>query len=243
LDVAAAAACTTKAIPVAASLLEKQITVVGQPTVVVTVVGIFDPAALAAFQRLWQRCRLLGIHFWHLLWRGTATDWELCMTKSFAEGASMNLEESTIIQQVSQAAFACMHACFDNSCFIACQQQSCASSMREGMCLAVSARHKSRTGKSKADPPAAAALRWHCCCCNQLVQEFRVALCIGRKLMFRAGSADVEVSIMRTIQCCETSGSMFDVEVDLLWPGEARSVVRVTEAWWDAKVCMLARAW
>jgi hypothetical protein len=31
------------------------------------------------------------------------------------------------------------------------------------------------------------------------VQEFKVALCIGRKLVFRAGSADVEVSMKRTI--------------------------------------------
>lgn len=110
LDVAAAAACTAKAIAVVASLLEKQIAVVGQPSVVVTVAGIFDPAALGAFQRLWQRCKLLGIDFWHLLWRGTATDWELCMTNSFAAGASLHLEESTIIQQVRQAAFACMHS-------------------------------------------------------------------------------------------------------------------------------------
>ena len=108
MDVAAAAACTAKAIPVVASVLEKQITVVGQPIVVVTVAGIFDHAALDGFKRLWQRCRLLGIDFWHLLWRGTATDWELCMTKSFAAGASMHLQESTIIQQVNQAAFACM---------------------------------------------------------------------------------------------------------------------------------------
>jgi hypothetical protein len=110
LDVAAAAARTAKAIPVVANLLGKQITVVDNPAVVV-VAGFFDPAALGAFQRLWQRCKLLGIDFWQLLWRGTATDWELCMTMSFAAGASMHLEESTIIQQVNQAAFACMHAC------------------------------------------------------------------------------------------------------------------------------------
>jgi hypothetical protein len=100
LDVAAAAACTAKAIPIVAALLEKQITVVGQPKVVVEVAGIFDNAAHDGFKRLWQRCRLLGIDFWQLLWRGTATDWEMCMTKSFAAGASMHLEESTIIQQV-----------------------------------------------------------------------------------------------------------------------------------------------
>jgi hypothetical protein len=70
----------------------------------------------------------------------------------------------------------------------------------------------------------------------QLVQEFKVALCVGRKLMFRAGSADVEVAIRRTFQCRDTSGSLFDMEVDLLWPGKARSVVRLTQAWWEAKV-------
>jgi hypothetical protein len=44
--------------------------------------------------------------------------------------------------------------------------------------------------------------------------------------MFRTGSPDVEVSIRRTFQCRDTSGSVFDMDVDMLWPGEARSVVR-----------------
>jgi hypothetical protein len=72
----------------------------------------------------------------------------------------------------------------------------------------------------------------------QLVQEFKVALCIGRKLVFRTGSADVQVSMKRTIQCREASGILFDLELDLLFPGEARSVVRLVQAWWDAKVCV-----
>lgn len=59
----------------------------------------------------------------------------------------------------------------------------------------------------------------------QLVQEFKVALCIGRKLVFGAGSADVQVSMKRTIQCREASGVMFDLEVDLLFPGEARNLL------------------
>jgi hypothetical protein len=42
LDVVAAAACTAEAIPIVAALLEKQITVVGQPKMVVEVAGIFD---------------------------------------------------------------------------------------------------------------------------------------------------------------------------------------------------------
>jgi hypothetical protein len=42
-------------------------------------------------------------------------------------------------------------------------------------------------------PPSVAACL--CYCPPQLVQEFKVALCIGRKLVFRAGSADVEVSM------------------------------------------------
>lgn len=65
-----------------------------------------------------------------------------------------------------------------------------------------------------------------------------MGLCIGRKLVFRAGGADVEVCMKKSIQCREASGGLFDLEVDLLFPGEARSVVRLTEAWWDAKVCV-----
>jgi hypothetical protein len=68
-------------------------------------------------------------------------------------------------------------------------------------------------------------------------------MCVGRKLMFRTGSSDVEVSIRRTFQCRDTSGSVFDLEVDLLWPGEARSVVRVTQAFWDAKVRFARASW
>jgi hypothetical protein len=105
LDVVAAAACTAKAIPIVAALLEKQITVVGQPKMVVEVAGIFDKTAHDGFKRLWGRCGLAKIDFWQLLWRGTATDWEMCMTKSFKAGASIHLEESTIIQQVNQTAF------------------------------------------------------------------------------------------------------------------------------------------
>jgi hypothetical protein len=77
----------------------------------------------------------------------------------------------------------------------------------------------------------------------QLVQEFKVALCIGRKLVYRVGSADGEASFRHTIQCREASGSLVDVEVDLLFPGEARSVVRLTEAWWDAKVRFAHASW
>jgi hypothetical protein len=105
LDVVAAAACTAKAIPIVAALLEKQITVVGQPKMVVEVAGIFDKTAHDGFKRLWGRCGLAKIDFWQLLWRGTATDWEMCMTKSCKAGASIHLEESTIIQQVNQTAF------------------------------------------------------------------------------------------------------------------------------------------
>jgi hypothetical protein len=68
-------------------------------------------------------------------------------------------------------------------------------------------------------------------------------MCVGRKLMFRTGSSDVEVSIRRTFQCRDTSGSVFDLEFDLLWPGEAGSVVRVTQAFWDAKVRFARASW
>jgi hypothetical protein len=31
-------------------------------------------------------------------------------------------------------------------------------------------------------------------------------------------------------------GGLLDVNVDLIFPGEARSIVRLLQAWWDAKV-------
>jgi hypothetical protein len=104
MDIAAAAARAAKAISVVVFLLGRHITVLSlsQPTVAVPY--IFDHAALDAFKRLWQRCKLTGIDFWRLLWCGSAADWEHCITMSFAAGASLKLEESTITQQVSQAA-------------------------------------------------------------------------------------------------------------------------------------------
>lgn len=77
--------------------------------------------------------------------------------------------------------------------------------------------------------PAGAA-----CCCVQLVQEFRVALLIGRRLCFE--SLDLAVSMKRTFQYRAADGSLLDVNVDLIFPGEARSIVRLLQAWWDAKV-------
>jgi hypothetical protein len=102
LDVAAATARTAKALPAVASLLEKQITVLshGQLTEAVRVADIFDPAALVTFKRLVERCRVTGTDCWELLWCGRTAGWEQCMTKSFAAGVSLNLEESTIKQMV-----------------------------------------------------------------------------------------------------------------------------------------------
>jgi hypothetical protein len=77
--------------------------------------------------------------------------------------------------------------------------------------------------------PAGAA-----CCCVQLVQEFRVALLIGRRLCFE--SLDLAVSMRRTFQYRGADSGLLDVSVDLIFPGEARSIVRLLQAWWDAKV-------
>jgi hypothetical protein len=109
MDVAAAAARSAKAVPVVAFLLGRLITVLLGSSQLTVVPGILDHAALDAFKRLRQRCLLTGTDFWQLLWCGSAADWEECITKSFAAGASMKVEELTITQQVSQAVLR-MHA-------------------------------------------------------------------------------------------------------------------------------------
>ena len=42
-----------------------------------------------------------------------------------------------------------------------------------------------------------------------------------------------------TVQYRQADGSLGEMEVDLLFPGTARTVVRLMEAWWDAKASTL----
>jgi hypothetical protein len=66
------------------------------------------------------------------------------------------------------------------------------------------------------------------------VQEFKVALLIGRRLCFE--SLGLTVRMQRTFQYRAADGGLVDVGVDLMFPGEARSIVRLLQAWWDVKV-------
>jgi len=70
----------------------------------------------------------------------------------------------------------------------------------------------------------------------QLVYEYRVLLQAGRYLCFPADSVGLAVSMKHTIQYKQADNSLGNAEVDLLFPGTPRTVVRLMEFWWDAKV-------
>ena len=70
----------------------------------------------------------------------------------------------------------------------------------------------------------------------QVVYEYRVALLVGRCLVYPADSVGLAASLRRIIQFRSADGCIADMEVDLVFPGTERSVVRLMQSWWDAKV-------
>jgi hypothetical protein len=76
----------------------------------------------------------------------------------------------------------------------------------------------------------------------QLVHEFRVALLIGRRLCLTAESSSVAISMKHGMQYRDEDGALATMEVDLLFPGEARSVIRLIQTWWDAQVQFMGSA-
>lgn len=72
----------------------------------------------------------------------------------------------------------------------------------------------------------------------QLVQEFRVLLLMGRKLVFPVQTAAVvRADITMELQVeGSSSGSTGKRMVSLMFPGNCRTVVRLLEAWQEAQV-------
>ncbi len=61
-----------------------------------------DACAKAALRRMQQRARAAGVNLVQLLLTGSIQQWEQLVTVSFQKGMSLNLQESTIKQQVSR---------------------------------------------------------------------------------------------------------------------------------------------
>jgi hypothetical protein len=72
----------------------------------------------------------------------------------------------------------------------------------------------------------------------QLVQEFRVLLLMGRKLVFPVQTAAVvRADITMEVQLEDSlTGSTGKRKVSLMFPGNCRTVVRLLEAWQEAQV-------
>ena len=62
--------------------------------------AILDEAALKGLKRLQERAAKADVDLWQLLWLGDTANWEQMITQSFAAGMSLELEESTVQQQV-----------------------------------------------------------------------------------------------------------------------------------------------
>jgi hypothetical protein len=69
----------------------------------------------------------------------------------------------------------------------------------------------------------------------QLVQEFRVLLLMGRKLVFLVQTAAV-VRADVTMEVQVEGSSTGKRKVSLMFPGNCRTVVRLLEAWQEAQV-------
>lgn len=63
-------------------------------------VPILDPKGLDALKRLQIRAQHAEVDLWGLLWSADAVGWEDCISKSFAAGMGVQLEESTVQYQV-----------------------------------------------------------------------------------------------------------------------------------------------
>jgi hypothetical protein len=71
----------------------------------------------------------------------------------------------------------------------------------------------------------------------QLVQEFKLLLLVGCRLVFPAqSSAAVRADITTQVQFMAADGTTAMRTVSLMFPANWRTVVRLMEAWYDAQV-------
>jgi hypothetical protein len=75
--------------------------------------------------------------------------------------------------------------------------------------------------------------------CLQLVQEFKLLLVVGRRLVFPAQSnAAVSADLTTQVQFQAADGTTVTRTVSLMFPANCRTVVRLMEAWYNAQVSM-----
>jgi hypothetical protein len=73
--------------------------------------------------------------------------------------------------------------------------------------------------------------------CLQLVQDFKLLLIVGRRLVFPAQSNAAVCADMTTqVQFKGADGTTVMRTVSLMFPANCRTVVRLMEAWYDAQV-------
>jgi hypothetical protein len=99
-----------------------------------------------------------------------------------------------------------------------------------------------RTGqlrRNQLHPYAAIQLSHLSVVCLQLVQEFKLMLVLGRRLVFPAqSSAAVSADMTTQVQFQAADGTTAKRTVSLMFPANCRTVVRLVEAWYDAQVSL-----
>jgi len=74
---------------------------------------------------------------------------------------------------------------------------------------------------------------------QQLVQEFKLLLLLGRRLVFPVQpTAAVSTDVTTQVQLKAADDSIVACTVSLMFPGNCRTVVRLMEAWYEAQVGM-----
>jgi hypothetical protein len=75
--------------------------------------------------------------------------------------------------------------------------------------------------------------------CLQLVQEYKLLLLVGRRLVFPAQSSTaVSADLTTQLQFQEANGTTAMRTVSLMLPANCRTVLRLMEAWYDAQVSL-----
>jgi hypothetical protein len=71
------------------------------------------------------------------------------------------------------------------------------------------------------------------------VQEFKLLLLVGRRLVFPGqSSAAARADITTQVQFKAADGTTATCTVSLMFPANCRTVVRLMEAWYDAQVSL-----
>ncbi|WIA17990.1 hypothetical protein OEZ85_009478 [Tetradesmus obliquus] len=74
---------------------------------------------------------------------------------------------------------------------------------------------------------------------DQLVQQLRLPLWLGRTL---ALSSEEQATCKRHIEYKDADGRIQQLQVDLAFPANSRTITRLMEAWWGCKMATTSKS-